>query len=227
MLRTTSRNDKNFFKDLNSLAYISTKTYNVGSNKSTVMALHVLFGSKMSNLVYNLNRNFLNKKHVHTCKQSPYYLELIFMRNRFFPQLFTTLTGKTIFNVTLGIISNYFSKKKNFLRSKASYLMLATYIRRVLVGMSLLNLNLSIRGVPIHLNSILKHILSSSNVIYKNPFKDTAFVNEIEGSQSFTVHFSYVMFTSSKGFGLMKSKKKGRLKRKIAKRVISNNNILD
>jgi len=149
------------------------------------------------------------------------------MRNRFFPQLSTILTGKTIFNVTLGIISNYFSKKKNFLRSKASYLMLATYIRRLLIAMSLLNLNLTIKGVPIYLSAILKHILSRSNVIYKSPFKNSKLINEVEDNRNFTIHFAYVVFINSKSFGLVKNKKKGRLKRKIMKRVVANNNMLD
>jgi hypothetical protein len=149
------------------------------------------------------------------------------MRNRFFPQLFSIISGKTIFNVSLGVISNYFSKKKNFLRSKASYLMLATYIRRMLISMSLLHLNLKIKGVPVHLGSILKYILSSSNVLYKNPFKSTTFINEMGSIQDFVVCFSYIIFNNNKNFGLMKSKKKGRLKRKIMKRVISNNNMLD
>merc|ERR1711904_354578 len=50
-----------------------------------------------------------------------FLLHLNFKRNRYFPQLLDLSSRSTIFNVSLGIMSKYFSKKKNFLRSKSSY----------------------------------------------------------------------------------------------------------
>lgn len=93
--------------------------------------------------------------------------------------------------------------------------------------MNLCNINLKIKGIPLHLNTILKSILTQSNVIYNNPFKNNSLINEVKGINSFFINFSYLIFVNNKDFGLKKTKKKGRLKRKIMRRVIINNNILD
>ena len=176
------------------------------------------YNNLITSMVCKFNVTFINQnisEGVLKRNNFYYYLELMFSRNRFFPQLFNNLTGKTIFNVSLGMVSNYFSKKKNFLRSKASYLILAVYLRRILVNIRMFNVNLKVKGLPIYLSSILKSLLTKSNVIYKNPFKDNAFVNEIVATQNLIFNFSYVIFINNKNFNQTKTKKKGRLKRKI------------
>ena len=154
-----------------------------------------------------------------------YTLNLNFKKNRFFPQLKDTFFKKTIFNNSLGIISKYFSLRKSFLRSKSSYLLTATYLRRLLVNINILKLRLEITKVPKYLKDIFRVLLASANVFYKNPLNNSHIVNEKVSPINFS--FPYVFFTNNKSWGVIKRKKRGRLKRKISKKVILLNNILD
>jgi len=60
--------------------------------------------------------------------------------------------------------------------------------------------------------------------IYKNPFANSL-VNEKEVVNPFS--FPIIVFTNNKPYGFMKTKQRGRLKRKIAKRLIMINRVLD
>lgn len=155
-------------------------------------------------------------------------LDLNFAKKRFFPQLknINSLNNnqETIFNNSLGITSKHFSKSKKFLKSKASYMFSASYIRRFLTYLRVEDLSLLVRKIPVYLKDIIRVILSPTNVLYKNPFLDQI-VNEKKSHIKFT--FAYVNFHNNKPYGIIKRKKKGRLKRKISKRVIMVNNILD
>lgn len=164
-----------------------------------------------------------------------YYLDLNFLRKRFFPQvssstscLTSNFTNTTIFNGSLGLISKFFSNRKNFLRSKSSYVLLTTYLRRVLININLFRLRLNIVGLPLHLKPVLSCLLSKSNSLYMNPFKPSVILNEKDtNSRSMFIHFLSIHFLNNKFYGYKKVKKKGRLKRKIWKKVVVFNNIVD
>lgn len=180
-----------------------------------------------------MNSNFLNKTLRHSCSplipqvRPNYQLDLIFLRNRFFPQLTTYSNSNVIFNASLGIISSYFSKRKSFLRSKSSYIMLATYVRRILVSMNLSYLNLRVKGLPVYLKVLVKTMLTRSNSLYKDPYNVGTIKNETSNQFTFTVTFSQIVFTGNKFYGTKKVKQQGRLKRKIFRRIINSNSILD
>ena len=184
-------------------------------------------------LVLRMNNNFLNKtircnSGLLTSQPRPnYQLDLIFLRNRFFPQLTTYTNNNVIFNASLGVVSNYFSKKKSFLRSKSSYIILATYIRRVLVSANLSYLNLKVKGLPAHLKALIKTILTRSNSLYKDPYNIDTIKNETSSEFSFIITFSQIVFINNKFYGIKKVKQQGRLKRKIFRRVVNLNSILD
>lgn len=160
-------------------------------------------------------------------KNSIFCLDLIFMRRRFFPQIIDNSSGVTIVNSSLGLMSKFFSKRKTFLRSKSSYIILSVFLRRVLVNIRMSKIRLKIRGLPLHLKSILNCLLSQANSFYQNPFRFGYMVNEKESSNIFFFTFLSIHFYQNKFYGFKKSKKCGRLKRKIRKKVIINNNIID
>ena len=155
-----------------------------------------------------------------------YYLNLNFKRIRFFP--FLKKDGKTqvFFNNSLGMISKFFSKTKAFLRQKTSYLLSAAFLRKIMLYTGLKRLILKIKGVPLFLRDIISVILNPNKKTYDHPFRSpTHLVDENTLAHGFT--FNYVLFTNLKPHSLMKKKKKGRLKRKVAKKIVLLNNILD
>jgi hypothetical protein len=60
--------------------------------------------------------------------------------------------------------------------------------------------------------------------IYKNPFSENL-ITEKEINNPFI--FPVIVFTNNKPYGFMKSKQKGRLKRKISRRLTILNRVLD
>ena len=124
------------------------------------------------------------------------------------------------------MVSKFFSKTKAFLRQKTSYLLSAAFLRKIMLYTGLRQLILKVRGVPLFLRDIVSTILNPGKKMYEHPFRSpTQIVGENIFTHGFT--FSYVLFTNLKPHSLMKRKKKGRLKRKIAKKIVLLNNILD
>ena len=148
---------------------------------------------------------------------------LNFKRNRFFPTL-RTLSNENYLFLSLGMFLKFFQKTKAFLRSKTMYLLASSFIRKILLFSSLKNLILTISRVPVFLKEILSTINDPVTNLYKNPFNENL-VFEKNNINPFK--FSTIIFLNNKEFGQMKLKKKGRLKRKISKRITLVNRIID
>ena len=158
--------------------------------------------------------------------KSIFKLDFNFNRNRFFPQLRTSWSkSQTIFNLSLGVLAKKFSSKKKFIRSKSSYILAASYLRRFLVTISSIRIHINVVGLPIYLVEILKTILNQTNALYKDPYDSSRVVNEKADNMPLGV--GYLKFIRNKSFTPLKRKKVGRLKRKISKRIKTINNLLD
>lgn len=164
---------------------------------------------------YKLNKN----KYFNTQKT----FALNFKRNRFFPTL-RTLQGESYIFLSLGMFIKFFNKSKSFLKSKPMYLILASFFRKILMFGSFKNLILTVSKTPVFLKEIMATLNDPVIAVYKNPFNDIE-INEKNYINKFK--FSYIMFINNKPFGPLKLKKKGRLKRKITKKIILMNRITD
>ncbi len=167
--------------------------------------------------IYNNNNYLYYLKNI-------YFLDLNFKKLKFFPQVKEVNEKKTILNNSLGIISKYFSNKKNYLRSKSSFILSASYIRKMLIYTNIFSLRLNISRIPIYIKDILRIIMSKSNTLYKHPFNKTLVNEKILKSE---IQFWYISFINNKSHTKKKLRKKGRLKRKISKKILLLNNILD
>jgi hypothetical protein len=150
-------------------------------------------------------------------------LALNFTRNRFFPTIRTVL-GETYLSLSLGLLSKFLLKGKSFTKSKTVFLLLASFLRKVLLFSSFKNLYLFINKTPLYFKEIMSTINNSVINIYKNPFSD-ALIAEKETVNPFL--FPVIVFTNNKPYGFMKVKQKGRLKRKISRRLTMINRVLD
>jgi hypothetical protein len=218
VLETLRTNDSN--NDLSSSA--SNFIYHVRFKKILYMSRRY---SDISSYVFkNVKEVYLKGLHCKGSVYNTYALYLSFKRNRFFPYFDMTSSRQTIFNNSLGILSKRFSSKKSFLRGKSSYIMSASFIRRLLIFIRVVRLNLFFLKRPKYLKDILATINTSVNVFYQHPYRSET-VNEKE--LSLPIYFEYINFINNKAYGPVKRKKQGRLKRKISKRVILYNNVAD
>lgn len=143
-------------------------------------------------------------------------LTLNFKRKRFFP-LIRDLAGTTFFNTSLGILSKYLQKGKFFTKKKVVFLLVASLIRKMLIYSSLKDLILMIKRTPMYLQEILSLINNPVSSLYNDPFTKKE-VNESRLKNNF--YFRNIIFTTTKAYGPLKTKNKGRLKRKISKKLI-------
>ena len=103
--------------------------------------------------------------------------------------------------------------------------MSSSYLRRLLLYISVLRMQMTVIKTPKYLKDILSVLTSNSNSLYKNPFANNELVNEKELNPR--IYFEYLVFLNNKALGPIKKKKRGRLKRKISKKIVAYNNILD
>jgi hypothetical protein len=152
-----------------------------------------------------------------------YILVLNFKRLRFFP-LLKTLSNQIFISLSLGLLSKFFQKGKFFLKSKIVYLTLLLFLRKILIFSSFKKFLLFINKKPKYLSEMLNTLTTPSVAQYKHPFSDNI-ITERELNNPFV--FSHIIFTNNKPYGIVKRKQKGRLKRKIFKKIIQLNKILD
>jgi hypothetical protein len=218
---------KTFFKDL----YFDTKNHS-DDYKSELNTL-----PKFTNLLpkpltpsfyaYSLTKYVFKDRGYNTHRRKFHNptktLALNFTRNRFFPTLRTVL-GETYFSLSLGLLAKFLLKGKSFTKSKTVFILLASFLRKVLLFSSFKNLYLFVNKTPLYFKEIMSTINDSVINIYKNPFSNNL-ITEKELPNPFV--FPVIVFTNNKPYGFMKTKQKGRLKRKISRRLTMINRVLD
>lgn len=150
-------------------------------------------------------------------------LLLNFKRNRFFPSILN-LNGLSYTTLSLGMFSKFFFKPKPFKKSKLVYLLLASFLKKIIIYTSLKNVSFFLKKVPKYLNNIISCLTQPSINFYNHPFSGE-FIDERRKQSHF--NWSNVFFANNRPYGLIKKKKKGRLKRKITKKITSLNYIND
>lgn len=225
-----SNNYKTFFKDLyfgdkNHFKVYTTSFKNYINAKKNLTFLSKTLTSNF--YAYSLNA-YTFKDRGYNAHRRQFHnptktLALNFTRQRFFPTI-RTVTGETYFSLSLGLLSKFLLKGKSFTKSKTVFILLASFLRKILLFSSFRNLYLFVNKTPLYFKEIMSTINDSVINIYKNPFSDNL-VAEKEITNPFL--FPVIVFTNNKPYGFMKSKQKGRLKRKISRRLTMINRVLD
>ena len=83
---------------------------------------------------------------------------------------------------------------------------------------------LVVKKTPLYFKEIMNALTSPVASAYKHPFLGYE-IDEKLITNPFT--FPFVVFQNNKPYGPVKLRKKGRLKRKISRRIISMNRVLD
>ena len=98
------------------------------------------------------------------------------------------------------------------------------FLRKVLLFSSVREFLLIVQKTPQYLQETLAALNEPVVNVYRDPFGEVI-INEKNLPPKF--HFSMFLFKNNKPYGTVKVKQRGRLKRKIAKRIISMNRVLD
>lgn len=117
-----------------------------------------------------------------------------------------------------------FNKGKSFIKNKLVYLTLAGFLRKILIFTDIQELLVFVKGLPLYLTEIFTTINTPVIADYTHPFND-----ELVTEDRISYHFfaPYFIFIRSKSYSFMKVKKRGRIKRKLTKRLIKLNRKVD
>lgn len=154
-----------------------------------------------------------------------YKLYFTFTRTRIFVNL-TNNSHKNYLSLSVGLFLRFFKNKKSFKKNKLIKLLLVKYLRKLLLVSNIKNVYLYVQKTPLFLTELVKTLTTPLVNPFFNPISSSLlFENNSPSSNSFSIR--YVYFRQLKPFNLMRMPRKGRLKRKIMRRIIRTNRISD
>ena len=148
---------------------------------------------------------------------SKHRLILTFRRSRIFVNFGNGL-NQNYFSLRPGLLLRFIKQTKAFKKTKVVRLMLAMYLRRLLIVSRLTSFDLWLRRLPIFMQEFLDALHRHTPVSFKDPITSKT-VTESE-SDKFVFQVTYMVFQYNKPFGFMKNRLRGRVKRKISKRIV-------
>lgn len=132
---------------------------------------------------------------------------------------------QTHFAITPGTFVRYFGRKKSIKKLQSLKTLAIRFLRKLLLILNLRNIVLQAKGTPLAFDQLLEKLYKPLPHSFKNPFNQQI----IDESTSYTrkLNIVKVIFLNSKPFGFSKQKKKGRIKRKIRRKVMRSNTVVD
>jgi hypothetical protein len=169
--------------------------------------------------LYNLLKFLKTKK-----KNYFYFLFLSFCKNKFFINL-KNFHKKNYVSLSTGLFIKFFEKRKSIKKNKSIKLLMAKQLRKIFLITRIRNLILTVKSTPLYLNEIINFLNKPIAHKFIDPITNN-FIEEDQGTP-FTLQFHYFVFIQNKNFTRNKLPAKGRIKRKILRKIIFQNKVID
>lgn len=131
------------------------------------------------------------------------------------------------FSLNTGLFLKFFNYKKSLKKTKSLKLILMRYLRKLLIVSRINNFNLYVKKTSDQLGRLLQILQKPLNHSFIDPLTNKTIDEESPQCPKTLFNFIYMIFLKNKPYGQMKIKNEGRLKRKIRRRVIKLNRIID
>ena len=141
------------------------------------------------------------------------------------------LNGSDIYynyiSLSPGLFLKFYGQKRPLKRTKLFKVLLVKYLRKLLITSRLKDVSVSVNRLPLLFTELFSIFMTPEVVPYNIPNKNSLYNDDLinKNKSFFNVHRFY--FNRTKFYGIYKSKLRGRLKRKVARRLTKKNNILD
>ena len=155
-----------------------------------------------------------------------------FNKHRLVISLVDSVDKSTHFFASTGLFLKYVKNRKSLKKTRALKLLMMRFLRKMFLVLHLKDVDFCFRGVPLHLEHLLKMLFRPLSHVFTDPFTGDN-VDETTSSTSSRpkklslFNLKGVTFRNPKPYGFQKDKKKGRVKRKIRKKIMRINNITD
>lgn len=152
-------------------------------------------------------------------------LYLTFNKHRFVITLTNSKERTTHLFITAGLLLRYFQNRKSLKKNKAMRLLMARFLRKVLIILKLKRVVVYIRGIPLYFELFLNMLYRPLSHVFTNPLTGSEIDETLKNHLVFNVH--KIFFHKIKPFGYQKTRKKGRVKRKIRRKLVKLNKVID
>lgn len=124
-----------------------------------------------------------------------------------------------------GPVFSKFFEKKHLKNKRQTQTLLMRFLRKVMFFLKLQNFNLIVRGIPFNLKLLLKVLNTPISHTVRSPFPNNEVFTDSVGN--FQLRIWIIRFVKTLFFGKRKLKKKGRIKRKVARKILTANRLTD
>jgi len=103
---------------------------------------------------------------------------------------------------------------------------MARFLRKILISLKLKNILIRVRGVPLHLDAFLAMLFKRLSHTFTDPLTGKI-VDETSKDSKHGLNLYKMKFSHTRPFGYQKTRKMGRVKRKIRRKLVKLNNVID
>lgn len=128
-------------------------------------------------------------------------------------------------SLSVGLFLKFLKNKRSLKKTKTLKVLLIKYLRKLCIITNFKYFDLHVRRVPLYLQELVRLLMKPLSHPFVNPFNNKT-IDETRG-HIFTFKFRTVIFNKNKPYFLPKVRKKGRVKRKITKRIVKMNSLVD
>jgi len=168
--------------------------------------------------IFYFNKFLKNKNRIF------FFLILSFKKKKLYVNLQNN-NKKNYLSISTGLFIKFFEKRKSIKKNKAIKLLMVKYLRKLFIISKINNLILVIKKTPLFINELINFLNTPIAHKYINPI-DQKIIDESLNKYS-SIRFSYFIFTENKNFSKNKMPSKGRIKRKILRKITFENKIID
>ena len=207
-----SKRIKSFFKNSNFLSNL-----NINSILNFIFIYKFFFYSIYIDIFFFIK--FIKSK-----KRLIYFLILSFKKKKLYIN-FKNINKKNYLSLSTGLFIKFFEKRKSIKKNKAIKLLMAKYLRKLFIISKIKNIILIIKKTPIFISEIVNFFNLPIAHKFLNPIEQKI-IEELP-NDSLNIKFLYFIFSENKNFSKNKLAQKGRIKRKILRKVTFENKIVD
>lgn len=154
----------------------------------------------------------------------PYYLIFNFYKDKFLINLLTN-NKNLFFFVSPGFFIKFFEKKKSFKKNKLVKFLMIKFLKKILIILNLKYLIFFIKQNPINLLELLNTLYQPIAHSFFNPLKNVFIEDNV--SYGLKSRFLFFIFMKNESYSKLKKRKPGRVKRKILRKIILTNKLID
>jgi len=229
-------NFKFFKKNFNNKKYLKllklVQDNKLKNHNSSIKILNLTKSSLILNftLLYNffLNSIYLDifyfSKFLKIKNKIVFFLIMSFKKKKLYINL-QNIKKKNYISISTGLFIKFFEKRKSIKKNKAIKLLMAKYLRKLFIISKIMNVVMLIKKTPLFINELVNFLNLPIAHKFLNPI-DQKIIDE-SSNKKLTIKFLYFIFSENKNFSKNKLPQKGRIKRKILRKVTFENKIVD